>query len=242
MGAILSLDGISKSFGAVVIADDLDLELGDGEVLGMLGPNGAGKTSLFGIMTGTLAPDSGRVVFADRDITRASAANRCRMGIARSFQVPQPFGGMTVFENLVVAAAFAKSIRESEVYGLSARILDDCGLHGKANVKAEKLTLLDRKRLELARALATRPRVLLLDEVAGGLSEVECETLVSLVRRIRETGVSMIWIEHVVHALVAVVDRVVVLAGGKFIANAPPHEAVHNPKVVEVYMGIPSGE
>ena len=242
MGALLTLDSISKSFGAVVVADDLDLELADGEVLGMLGPNGAGKPSLFGIMTGPLAPDRGHVVFEGRDITRASAPARCRMGIARSFQVPQPFGGMTVFENLVVAAAFAKGARERDVYALAAGILDQCGLDGKANAKAESLTLLDRKRLELARALATRPRLLLLDEVAGGLSEVECEALVALIRDIRHTGVSMIWIEHIVHALVAVVDRVVVLSGGRFIANAPPHEAVHDPKVVEVYMGIPAGD
>ena len=242
MGALLSLESISKSFGAVVVADGLDLVLGEGEVLGMLGPNGAGKTSLFGVITGTLVPDQGRVLLDGRDITRASPAARCRMGIARSFQIPQPFGGMTVFENLVVAGAFARSERESEVYDLAARILDDCGLHNKANAKAESLTLLDRKRLELARALATRPRVLLLDEVAGGLSEVECEALVALIRSIRETGVSMIWIEHIVHALVAVVDRVVVLAGGRFIADAPPHEAVHHPKVVEVYMGIPAGD
>jgi branched-chain amino acid transport system ATP-binding protein len=242
VSAILSLDGISKSFGAVVVADDLGLELAEGEVLGMLGPNGAGKTTLFGIMTGTLAPDQGRVVFAGQDITGTSAAARCRLGIARSFQVPQPFGGMTVFENLVVAGAFARNQREGEVYERAARILDQCGLSARANVKAERLTLLDRKRLELARALATEPRLLLLDEVAGGLSEHECDALVALVRSIRQTGVSMIWIEHIVHALVAVVDRIVVLSGGKFIANAPPHEAVRHPKVVEVYMGIPAGE
>jgi branched-chain amino acid transport system ATP-binding protein len=242
VGAILSLDKISKSFGAVVVASDLDLELAEGEVLGMLGPNGAGKTSLFGLITGMLAPDAGRIVFDGHDITHVPAANRCRMGIARSFQIPRPFGGMTVFENLVVAAAFAKSVRESDVYELSAHILDACGLAGKANAKAQSLTLLDRKRLELARALATRPRVLLLDEVAGGLSEGECEALVGLIRSIRETGVSMIWIEHIVHALLAVVDRVVVLAGGKFIADGPPQEAVSQPKVAEVYMGIPAGD
>lgn len=242
MDTILSLKSVSKSFGAVVVANDLDLEVADGEVLGMLGPNGAGKTSLFGIMTGTLAPDSGQVIFNQKDITSVSAANRCRMGIARSFQVPQPFGGMTVFENLVVAAAFARGEREGEVYDDAARILEECGLHNKANARADSLTLLDRKRLELARALATRPQLLLLDEVAGGLSEAECESLVALVRKVRQSGVSMIWIEHIVHALVAVVDRVVVLSGGQFIADAAPHEAVQDPKVVEVYMGIPAGD
>jgi branched-chain amino acid transport system ATP-binding protein len=240
--AILSLEKVSKSFGAVVIADGVDLELAEGEVLGMLGPNGAGKTSLFGLVTGMLAPNAGRIRFEGADITRASAASRCRLGIARSFQVPRPFGGMTVFENLVVAAAFARGLSEREVYVPCARILENCGLAPKANVKAKTLTLLDRKRLELARALATKPKLLLLDEVAGGLSEVECESLVELIRSIRGSGVSIIWIEHIVHALVAVVDRVVVLAGGKFIADGKPHDVVKHPKVAEVYMGIPAGE
>ncbi len=238
MGAILSLEKVSKSFGAVVIADRLDLQLAEGEALGMLGPNGAGKTTLFGIISGALAPNSGAVLFDGRDVTRLSPAQRCRLGVARSYQVPQPFGGMTVFENLVVAAAFAKGRRESEVYQLSARILEDCGLADKANRKASSLTLLDRKRLELARALATRPRLLLLDEVAGGLTESECEALVALIKRIGQTGVSMIWIEHVVHALLAVVDRIVVLAGGSFIADDDPHRAINHPKVTEIYMGI----
>ena len=179
VSAILSLKGICKSFGAVVIAENLDLNLGEGEALGMLGPNGAGKTTLFGIITGMLAPGAGQILFQGNDITGLSAAHRCRLGMARSFQIPQPFGGMSVFENLVVAGAFAKRCREREVYNLAAQILDDCGLGEKANVKADKLTLLDRKRLELARALATGPKLLLLDEVAGGLSEMECETLVT---------------------------------------------------------------
>jgi branched-chain amino acid transport system ATP-binding protein len=240
VNAILSLKGICKSFGAVVIAENLDLELGEGEALGMLGPNGAGKTTLFGIITGMLAPSAGRILFQGHDITRLSAPHRCRQGMARSFQIPQPFGGMSVFENLVVAGAFAKRCRERDVYDLAGQILDDCGLGAKANVKADKLTLLDRKRLELARALATGPKLLLLDEVAGGLSEMECETLVALIRRIRETGVSIIWIEHIVHALLATVDRIVVLAGGTFIADDRPLEAVRHPKVTEIYMGIPA--
>jgi branched-chain amino acid transport system ATP-binding protein len=240
VNAILSLKGICKNFGAVVIAENLDLELADGEALGMLGPNGAGKTTLFGIITGMLAPTAGQILFEGHDITRLSAAHRCRLGMARSFQIPQPFGGMSVFENLVVAGAFAKRRREREVYDLAAQILEDCGLGEKANVKADTLTLLDRKRLELARALATRPKLLLLDEVAGGLSEMECETLVSLIRRIRETGVSIIWIEHIVHALLATVDRIVVLAGGTFIADDRPAEAIRHPHVTEIYMGIPA--
>jgi branched-chain amino acid transport system ATP-binding protein len=240
VSAILALERVSKSFGAVIIAEDLDLKVAEGEALGMLGPNGAGKTTLFGVISGMIAPNAGRVVFAGMDVTRLSPVKRCRLGIARSFQIPQPFGGMTVFENLVVAGAFAKGRRERDVYDWSAQVLDDCGLGDKANVKAGTLTLLDRKRLELARALATRPRLLLLDEVAGGLSEAECETLVDLIRRIRGSGISLIWIEHVVHALLAAVDRIVVLAGGSLIADDRPAAAILHPKVVEIYMGIPA--
>lgn len=242
MSTILSLQKVSRSFGAIVIADGLDLTLHDGEALGMLGPNGAGKTSLFGIITGTLAPNAGRIMLAGRDITALSAARRCRLGIARSFQVPQPFGGMTVFENLVVAGAFAQGKRESEVYQTAAETLELCGLGDKSNRLAGSLTLLDRKRLELARAITTKPRVLLLDEVAGGLSEAECDLLVALIKKIRLTGVSIIWIEHIVHALVAVVDRIVVLAGGSFIADDKPDAAVKHPRVAEIYMGIPADE
>src|ERR1700724_3568091 len=237
MGKILSLNAISKSFGAVVIADHLNLELEEGEALGMLGPNGAGKTTLFGIITGTIAADSGRMIFDGRDVTRLSAVRRSRLGMARSFQVPQPFGGMTVFENLVVAAACVRNLRESEVYESAAQTLADCNLLHRANQKAGTLSLLDRKRLELARALATRPRVLLLDEVAGGLSEPECEALVALIRKVRQTGISLVWIGHLMHAWVAVVDRIVVLAGGAIIADDKPHAAIQNPRVAEIYMG-----
>ena len=242
VGAILNLENVSKSFGAVIIAADLDLELAEGEALGMLGPNGAGKTTLFGIITGTIAPNRGHVIFKGRDITRLSPPDRCRLGMARSFQVPQPFGGMTVFENLVVAAAFARGKSERDVYQQCAKVLEECELADRANLRADSLTLLDRKRLELARALATQPRLLLLDEVAGGLSEVECEDLVALINRIRFTGMSIIWIEHVVHALIAAVDRIVVLAGGIFIADGKPGAVIRHPKVAEIYMGIPASD
>jgi len=238
MPPILALDKISKRFGAIVIADGIDLALAPGEALGIIGPNGAGKTTLFGIMTGTIAPDAGRVLFAGADITRESPPRRCRMGIARSFQIPQPFGDMTVFENLVVAAAFGAKRREREAYGPCMDILAQCGLAAAANRRAGSLTLLDRKRLELARALATNPRVLLLDEVAGGLTEPECATLVALIRQLRESGLSIIWIEHVVHALVAAIDRLVVLHGGRFIAQGDPQSVIRSPEVADIYLGI----
>ena len=236
---LLSLNNVNKFYGAVKVTDDISLAVDSGQTLGILGPNGAGKTTLFGIITGTLAPDSGRVIFDGRDITRLTPAQRCRLGIARSFQIPQPFGGMTVFENLVVAGAFAKGRREGEIYQLAAEILEDCELADKANVKADTLTLLNRKRLELARALATRPRLLLLDEVAGGLSELECESLIALIQRIRATGVSVIWIEHIVHALIAVVSRLVVLNFGRVIAEGEPQAVMNSDEVQAIYLGSP---
>jgi len=251
MSTILALDNISKRFGAVVIADGLDLALAPGEALGIIGPNGAGKTTLFGIMTGTIAADAGRVLLDGTDITRLPPPRRCTLGIARSFQIPQPFGGMTVFENLVVAAAFgggtqtsSRSLRsvkrERDAYGRCLDLLERCGLADKANRYAGALTLIDRKRLELARALATSPRVLLLDEVAGGLTEHECVALVDLIKAVRAEGVSIIWIEHVVHALLAVVDRLVVLHNGGFIAQGEPQAVIRSAAVQDIYMGMPA--
>ena len=235
---LLSLENISKRFGAVVVADGVDLALAEGEALGIIGPNGAGKTTLFGIATGTLKPDGGRVLFAGEDITALPPQRRCRKGLARSFQIPQPFAGMTVFENVVVAAAFGAGERETAVYDRCADLLARCGLAVLVFFRAGALTLLDRKRLELARALATKPRVLLLDEVAGGLTEHECVALVALIKDVRASGVSIVWIEHVVHALTAIIDRLVVLHGGRLIADGEPHKVIRSPQVAEIYMGI----
>jgi branched-chain amino acid transport system ATP-binding protein len=235
---ILALDKISKRFGAIVVADAIDLALAEGESLGIIGPNGAGKTTLFGIVSGILAPDSGRVLYAGHDITHTPPAQRCTMGIGRSFQIPLPFGGMSVFENLVVAAAFGGGRREGDAYERCMEILDQCGLADKANRPSGSLALIDRKRLELARALATDPAVLLLDEVAGGLTERECQALVELIRAVKRRGVSIIWIEHVVHALVASIDRLLVLHNGAFIAEGDPQTVIRSPQVSEIYMGI----
>jgi branched-chain amino acid transport system ATP-binding protein len=245
---ILALDQISKRFGAIVIADKIDLALGVGEALGIIGPNGAGKTTLFGIIGGTVQPDSGRVLYAGGDITALPPERRCALGIGksageksgigRSFQIPLPFGGMSVFENLVVAAAFGAKRRERDAYHICIDILDRCGLADKANRPAASLTLLDRKRLELARALATDPAVLLLDEVAGGLTEHECAALIDLIRDVRRGGVSIVWIEHVVHALIASIDRLLVLHNGGFIAQGDPATVIKSPQVSEIYLGI----
>ena len=235
---LLALEQIVKRFGAIIVAERIDLQLLQGEALGIIGPNGAGKTTLFGIVSGTIAPDSGRVVYAGRDITHLPPAQRCGLGIGRSFQIPQPFSGMSVFENLVVAAAFGGGQRERDAYESCMTILRRCGLAGKANRPAGMLTLLDRKRLELARALASEPKVLLLDEVAGGLTEPECQALIALIRNIKVSGVAIVWIEHVVHALLASIDRLLVLHNGAFIADGDPQAVIRSPQVAEIYMGI----
>jgi branched-chain amino acid transport system ATP-binding protein len=236
----LALQKVCKRFGALVVAHEIDLELAEGEALGIIGPNGAGKSTLFGIVSGSVRPDAGAVTLAGLDITRLSPERRCRLGIGRAFQIPQPFHGMSVFENLIVAAAFGSGCSEGAAYARCVEVLDHCELADKANRVAGSLTLLDRKRLELARALATNPRVLLLDEVAGGLAEHESAALVELIRSTRRSGVSIIWIEHIVHALVALVDRLLVLHGGRFIAQGDPATVLRLPAVREVYMGIPA--
>ncbi len=237
---LLEIDGVSKRFGALKVTDNLSFALAEREALGVLGPNGAGKSTLFDLITGDLRPDAGRVRFAGADITGLAPHSRCRRGIGRSYQVPHPFAKMTVFENLLVGAAFGAGEREPEIHRRCASVLERTGLVDKANVLAGSLTLLERKRLELARALATRPRLLLLDEIAGGLTEVECHALVETIRQVREEGVSIIWIEHIVHALISVVDRLIVIDFGALLAKGDPERVMADPKVREVYMGIPA--
>lgn len=238
MTAILELDGVSKAIGAVVVADRQSWSLQQGEALGVIGPNGAGKTSMFNLVTGALAPDSGMIRLDGQDITRWSAARRCRAGIARSFQVPQPFSGMTVFQNAYVAATQGAGLSAGEADALCLDVLERTGLLRKGNVMAGSLTLLERKRLELARALCARPRVLLLDEIAGGLTENECQSLIGTIRDVRATGVSIVWIEHVVHALLAVVDRLIVIDFGAKIAEGKPQAVMDSRQVREIYLGI----
>lgn len=238
MTAILKLDNLCKSFGAVTVAEGLCYELAAGEALGVIGPNGAGKTSMFNLITGTLSSDSGAVHFLGKDITRSSAAIRSRAGIARSFQVPQPFSHLTVFENAMIAATQAAGLGGREAERLCLDVLDQTGLLSKANKIAGGLTLLDRKRLELTRALCAKPKLLLLDEIAGGLTEAECHSLVATIKDIRQTGVSIIWIEHVVHALLAVVDRLIVIDFGRKIGEGGPREVMESREVQEIYLGI----
>src|SRR6266567_5970969 len=235
--ALLELAGVSKSFGRVVVADNLSLDVGAGDLVGIVGPNGAGKSSLFGLIAGDLAPSSGEIAFAGAPVTRLDPAARCRLGIGRTFQVPKPFGAMTVFENVLVAVQQGSGLRRRPSYATASAILDLTGLADDANSPAERLGLLSRKRLEVARALATGPKLLLLDEVAGGLTDPEVAQLVQIVRAVRAEGVAIVWIEHVVHALTAAVHRLLCLADGAVIGDGAPAEVLALPAVREVFLG-----
>ena len=235
--ALLELDHVTKRFGRVVIAEDLSLAVGPGDVVGIVGPNGAGKTSLFGLISGNLAPGAGEVRFAGRTVTKLDSATRCRLGIGRTYQVPRPFADMTVFENLLVAAQQGAGLRRRASYAAAVAALERTGMSAQANLPAERLGLLQRKRLELARALATQPTLLLLDEVAGGLTDPEVAQLVEIVRGINAGGTAVIWIEHVVRALTAVVSRLICLAGGKFVGDGEPAAVLAQPAVREVFLG-----
>ncbi|WP_398499243.1 ABC transporter ATP-binding protein [Variovorax sp.] len=236
--ALLALHGVSKSYGALKVTDGITLAVAEGETLGILGPNGAGKTTLFNLISGDVRADAGRVDYAGRDVTRLRPHQRCRAGIGRSYQVPQPFGNMSVFENLVTAACFGGQQTEREAWRTAHEVLAQTGLMAQANAPAGGLRLLDRKRLELARALATRPRLLLLDEIAGGLTEPEAAVLVGELRRIKARGVTMIWIEHVVHALLSLADRLFVINFGQKLAEGEPRAVMNDPEVRRVYMGM----
>jgi branched-chain amino acid transport system ATP-binding protein len=235
---LLALHSVSKSYGLLKVVNSVSLAVEAGETLGILGPNGAGKTTLFNLITGDVACDAGRVEYAGRDITALKPNQRCHSGIGRSYQVPQPFGNMTVFENLVTAACFGAQQSEHEAWETAHQVLEQTALLAHANKPAGGLTLLNRKRLELARALATQPKLLLLDEIAGGLTEHEASQLVQELQRIKATGVTMIWIEHVVHALLSLADRLFVINFGEKLAEGEPQRVMNDPEVQRVYMGL----
>jgi len=235
--ALLELDHVTKRFGRVVIAEDLSFTVDAGETVGIVGPNGAGKTSLFGLISGDLTPGAGQVNFAGRNITRLDPAARARLGVGRTYQVPRPFTDMTVFENVLVAAQQGGGQRRKASYAAAAGALERTGIAAEANTPAGRLGLLARKRLEIARALATGPSLLLLDEVAGGLTDPEVTVLVEIVRAINAEGTAVIWIEHVVRALTSLVSRMTCLYGGEFIGDGTPAEVLANPRVREIYFG-----
>ncbi|MEL6957850.1 MAG: ABC transporter ATP-binding protein [Pseudomonadota bacterium] len=235
---ILSLKNVSKSFGALTVTDDASFEVPQGQALGIIGPNGAGKSTLFNLITGNLKADKGSIHFEGRDVTHVSAMERCLTGIGRSFQIPQPFEKLTVFENLLVSATHGRNRSEAEVRDACADVLERTGMIQRANTPAGQLSLLERKRLELARAMATDPKLLLLDEIAGGLTEGECQSLIATIKDIHAQGVTIIWIEHVLHALTSVVERLLVLDFGKVIGIGDPDEIMASREVKEIYLGI----
>jgi len=236
--SILSLNNVNKAYGAVTVVDHLTLNIEKSEAIGIIGPNGAGKSSLFNVISGLVNVDSGSISLNGQDVTNASLEERCHLGISRAFQIPKPFEGMTVYENLLVGSIFGagKSQRESE--DIAHSILEKTGLLNQANISSGSLRLLDRKRLELAKALSTNPKVLLLDEIAGGLTDHECESLIMLINNLKSEGITIIWIEHVLRALMAFAERLIVLNFGKMIADGKPEQVWAMPEVKQIYLGI----
>ncbi|MEO7939307.1 MAG: ABC transporter ATP-binding protein [Burkholderiaceae bacterium] len=238
MAHILQVRGLSKSFGAVHVASNIDFDVEEGEILGVIGPNGAGKTTLFGMLSGHVQPSAGTVQFRGKDITELVTHDRARMGIARTFQVPRPFGQMTVFDNLRVAASFAGGMQGAQATAWIETTLATTGLTRYAATLAGRLPLLVRKRHELARALAMRPKLLLIDEVAAGLTESEVKDFIELVRRIRAMGTTVVWIEHVMRTMLTATDRLMALADGKVLALGLPNDVIQLPQVKRVYLGV----
>lgn len=237
---LLRLDNVSKRYAALTVVDGMSLSVTPGEAVGVIGPNGAGKSTLFNLITGDVSADAGAVIFDGADIGHLPPHSRCQIGIGRTYQIPHPFTKMTVFENLLVGAAFGSRLREADTYDHCVDVLLLTGLLPKANTHAGMLTLLQRKRLELARALATRPRLLLLDEIAGGLTEPECQELLDTIRQIHACGIAIIWVEHIVHALVAFAPRLIVINSGQMLDDGSPDRVLLNPAVREVYLGMPA--
>jgi branched-chain amino acid transport system ATP-binding protein len=239
MKNILEVNGLKKSFGQVTAVENLSFEVRQGEILGLMGPNGAGKTTVFNLLTGVLKADNGRIIFNTKDITEAPAHKRARLGIGRTYQVPQPFEKMTIYENLLVCAVHGGRMSEKKAKPHVKEVLNQIKLNEYCHTPAGSLPLLDRKRLELGKALATRPELMLIDEVAGGLTEKEAEELLLIVKKIQQNGVTIIWIEHILMMMSeGGVDRLLVIAeGGRKLQCGLPSEVMRSQDVLECYLG-----
>jgi branched-chain amino acid transport system ATP-binding protein len=236
---LLELDGICKRFGLVTVADSISFSLERRTCLGLVGPNGAGKTSLFNMIAGSLSPDAGQIRFNGRDITHTPTYLRARLGIVRAFQIPQPFPHLTVYENVCAAAHYGGGLRGAWAEQWSAEVLRRVDLLPKAELAADRLRLLDRKRLELAKAIASRAELLLLDEIAGGLTDREVDELLALIAELKADH-TIIWVEHIPRAMRYAADRVVVLHFGKLLLDGQPAEVMASPQFREIYMGLPA--
>jgi len=234
---ILSVDGVSKHFGGIDAVIDLSFDVQTGEVVGLMGPNGAGKTTLINVLSGEYKPDSGTVKFKGKEITGLPPHKICHLGIARTYQIPQPFGKLTALQNVMVAARFGRGLDKEAAENEAAKILDIVGLSEKRDILAGDLVVITLKRLELARVLATHPTLLMIDEVAAGLTESEIPQLLGLLKRIHEMGVTIILIEHVMKVMVEAVDRIVVMDKGMKIAEGIPKEVMEDKRVIEAYFG-----
>jgi branched-chain amino acid transport system ATP-binding protein len=234
---ILAIEDVHQQFGALRVLNGISLTVPEGQALGVVGPNGAGKTTLIDIVAGGRRPGRGRICLAGHDVTTASPGRRTRLGLGRTYQVPRPFSSMTVFENALVAAVRGAGLRRQAGHEAAYGALVRTGLAAKADVAAHRLTLLERKRLELARALATGPSVLLLDEIAGGLSEPETDALIGTIREVHTAGTTIVWVEHIMRALTQVVERAVCLAGGRLLFDGTPGQMLADAEVQRAYLG-----
>lgn len=237
MSALLSVKELGISFGSNHVLKNINFELGENEVLGVIGPNGAGKTVMLNILTGILKPTKGTITFAGKELAHEGITERCRNGIGRTFQVPRPFEQMTVFENIMVGGVFGAGMSEAQAKEKALDVAETIKLEDKLGLFAGKLSLLDRKRLEIGRALATEPKILLLDEVGGGLTESEVGLIINLVKEIKQQGVSVIWIEHIIRTMLEGTDRVMLLADGVDVITGKPLDVMNSAEVKRVYMG-----
>jgi branched-chain amino acid transport system ATP-binding protein len=232
----IEVRGITKRFGGLIANEDVSFSVAEGEILSIIGPNGAGKSTLFNCITGFYPPNAGKVFFRGKDITGASAHRICRMGIVRTFQIVQVISDMTVLEN-VMTGAFLRTYNNREVRAKAEEILKFVGLHEKRDYLGTAITIADKKRLEVAMALGTQPKVLMLDEAMAGLTPVELKEMIALLRKVRENGVTLIIVEHVMEAVMELSDRVVVINSGRKIVEGAPKEIVRNPEVIQAYLG-----
>jgi branched-chain amino acid transport system ATP-binding protein len=234
---LLSIEDVHQQFGALKVLTGVSLAVPEGQALGVVGPNGAGKSTLLDIVAGGRRPDRGRITLAGQDLTGVSAGRRTRLGVGRTYQVPRPFGAMTVFENALVGAVRGGGLRRQAAAAAACAALERTSMAGKANVAAHRLTLLERKRLELARALATQPSVLLLDEIAGGLTEPETDALIGTIAALHGGGATIVWVEHIMRALTRVVERAVCLADGRLLFDGTPAQMLADAAVRRAYLG-----